>query len=748
MLIKNLPDIIVKYRKLILISLLVFLALTISMLGKLEVNIDFDDYYPNGDPELTFYKHVQKELGNNENILILAIRPNTNVLDPVFLSEVSSLTNELESSELIKRVSDITQIKHYHKSPFGTVSFSYLKEDFSPKIKILDRDSFYTKRFYNVPKNILSVYIELEDKLSAEELSTSLSFIKEEVLKNAFLEHHLIGRKYLEVEYKSLVSAELRQSIIFTFLVIIVSLFWVFRSIKGILLPLFTMVLALVMFYGCLAASGRSLNIMSNLFPTIILIVGMSDIIHILSGYDFEKQKGLSTHVSTTHVLYKVGLAIFLTSLTTAIGFLTLCSSSMSAISSFGLEAALAVLVTFVFSILWAPLLLYQFNLEVPKFFKPKRFNWSAISSWIYRMVLDKSKLIWLMSGLILLVSLIGIRNLNLNNLQITNMPINHPLKEDFRFFDKSLGGSRAFELIVSTDEKLGLRKTDKLKNLDRLHNYLDSIPEIADIISPVSWYQLVTRVYHKSKKLTEIENQTVLDRYVNRLPAAFFSNDWMLVNKSETMGRFSGKMKDIGRLKVNELNEKIYSWINEQGFADELKFQITGTDHIIDKGHQHRIENMLYGLLVALFAVSIILALIFRSFMLLLISLVVNIFPLIIVAGVMAYTGIEMRGSVTILFTIGFVIAVDDTIHFISKYKLLKKENLAHNVCIQRSIHEAGRAIITTSIILVGGFLVLLQSQAWDIRMLGILVSLMLATAVLVDLFLLPILLIKFDKE
>ena len=130
------------------------------------------------------------------------------------------------------------------------------------------------------------------------------------------------------------------------------------------------------------------------------------------------------------------------------------------------------------------------------------------------------------------------------------------------------------------------------------------------------------------------------------------------------------------------------------------------------------------------------------------LISLIANLFPLVIVAGFMGYTGIEMRGSTTILFTIGFVIAVDDTIHFISKYKLLLREGNSKLYCIQRSILEAGRAIITTSIILMAGFIVLIQSQAWDIRMLGILVSMMLGAAVIVDLFLLPLLILKFDKK
>ncbi|MBT8188907.1 MAG: MMPL family transporter, partial [Bacteroidia bacterium] len=722
-----------------------------SVIPGLNVNIDFDDYYPNKDPELNFFHHVKKELGNDEHILLVAVEAGNSLFDPGFLHKIKDAASQIRSLQEVKRVSDLTSLKSYKKSPFGIISSNYIKPgkardtvDFSK----LAKDSLYTKRFYNQPRNAIYLYVQLIDTLHPVEVDNALNQITSVLEDQEFEAYHLMGRKYLESEYKKIVNRELGRSVIYTLAVIVVILFFFFRSIKGILFPVVSMILALVMLYGSLAVLNRDLHIMSNLFPTIILIVGISDIIHILSGYDFEFRRGFDIHTSTKLVLHKIGTAIFLTSITTAIGFMTLCTSSMKAISSFGIEAAIAVLIAFVFSILWAPLFLYQFNIKIPVHTKKNQLNWAKVSRWIHKIVVHRSGLIWVISVIVLMASFIGISRINYNNLQVTNIPLDHRLRSDFKYFDELLGGSRTFELLVSSDKESGLRDKSHIAKFYQLHKYLESFPEINGIISPYSWYQLVVNIYDRSLNAHDIEDQQVIDKFVDGLPLNFYAGDWKLVNKNENIGRFSGRMKDIGRLEVIKINKKINQWIEDNNFPPDLKFQVSGTDHMIDRGHYHRIKNMIQGLVIALVAVSVLIALIFRSRSLLFISLIVNLFPIIIVAGIMGFAGIEMRGSTTILFTIGFVIAIDDTLHLISKYQYFKKEGLPIELNLEKSILEAGRAIVTTSVILIGGFLVLLHSQSWDIRTLGILVSLMLFVAVIVDLFLLPSLIFKFDKR
>ena len=413
-------NIILEHKLAVLVGIIVLLSIAIINLPKLETSIDFDAYYPKGDPELDFYHMIKDELGNDEEIILTAIKSENDVLGKAFLHRIDSLTTEIESSPGIEKVSDLTKLKFYKKSPFGFLSRRYINPEQDSTSghsgSQLERDSFYTSRFYDREEGIIFIYIQLDRKLSSDSIDLSLAELKETIQGHGFENFHLYGRKYLESEYKEIISKELTGSVGYTILVIIVILVFFFRSIKGIAISVSSMLLALILFYGCLSILGRSLGIMSNLFPTIILIVGISDVIHILSAYDHEYQTGSDIETSTRKVIRNIGLAILLTSLTTAIGFLTLCSSTMEAISSFGLEAAIAVLIAFAFSIIWTPLLLYQFNLRVPLHSRIGTFDWEKISKWIYGIVENKPQLIGYVSIIILAISFLGSSKLNYNN--------------------------------------------------------------------------------------------------------------------------------------------------------------------------------------------------------------------------------------------------------------------------------------------------------------------------------------------
>jgi len=172
------------------------------------------------------------------------------------------------------------------------------------------------------------------------------------------------------------------------------------------------------------------------------------------------------------------------------------------------------------------------------------------------------------------------------------------------------------------------------------------------------------------------------------------------------------------------------------------IDFQFVGMDLMIDHGHEHRINNMIWGILLALLAISFLIGLLFKQFSMVIITLIVNVIPLILIAGLMGIFGIELRGTTSIIFAVGFVIAVDDTIHFLSKYRIERKKGFSVDQSIETTILEAGKAIFTTSVILFGGFIVLLHSAFGDVYSVGFMVSFMILFALLLDLFLVPVLL------
>lgn len=744
---------IIIYRKGIVIATLFLLIAAILSLPNLKISVLFSDYFPNDDPDLKFYTQVKEELGHDEESLIIALKTTGSLFETEHLKVVQSLSRTLQRLQNVENCSDITNLQYYQKPFFGFISRNYLKFD-SLSTRIIDQsrlisDSFYTQRFYHPKSNSILLYLSLKEDLSNDQIDQTFNSIDQTINSNYVGGYHILGRKYLESEYRKLVSNELKSSILYTIGIIVLVLIWSFRSVAGVIFPLFTMIIAMLFLYGFLSVSGRNLGIMSNLFPTIVLIVGISDMIHLLSKYDLEKAKGLSRVDSIRVVIKEIGSSLLLTSATTALGFLTLCTSSMKAISDFGLEAAIAVFIAFVVTIFLVPslILILRLNIHLNPSWNVK--IWAPIAEKIIKIINNRTRSIWMISLFILVISFVGISKLNFNNLQLSNIPLDNQLRQDFHFFDQELGASRSFELIVSSADSLGLRNVENLIKLQTVHEYLVSQSEISNIVSPVSWYHGITKVYNRTFEFPSISTvQNTLNRYVEELPNGFFPNRWKMVNTSEDMGRFHGWIPDIGRLETNKLNSRILQWVDSQESLKGLEFRITGSDHMIDKGHEHRIKNMISGLILALLVVGFLIGIIFKNIRMVLISLLINTLPLIIVAGCMGFLGIEMRGSTSILFAIGFVIAVDDTIHFLNKFRLETNRLNSINVSINTTIRETGKAMSLTTIILVAGFLILLHSASWDVYVLGILVSVMLFAALITDLFLLPVMLQSFYKN
>ena len=198
--------------------------------------------------------------------------------------------------------------------------------------------------------------------------------------------------------------------------------------------------------------------------------------------------------------------------------------------------------------------------------------------------------------------------------------------------------------------------------------------------------------------------------------------------------------MMDLGSDEIRLANDSIRSWISNNLQTDLATYSITGTAIIIDKNNEYLRESMFKGLGLAFLVVSVLMVFLFKNVKMMLISLIPNIIPLLVAGAIMGFTGIELKASTSIIFTIAFGIAVDDTIHFLSKLKLVLNRGKSLEEAIQRTFKETGKAIVITSVILFFGFLILIFSDFTGTFYIGILVSVTLLSAVITDLYLLPV--------
>jgi len=496
-----------------------------------------------------------------------------------------------------------------------------------------------------------------------------------------------------------------------------------------------------------MAMNGKNLDIMTILIPTIMFVVGMSDVIHILSKYLEELRYGKDKISAIQKTMKEVGLATFLTSLTTAIGFLTLLTAGIRPIREFGVYTAVGVMLAFILAITFLPALL--FFLEKPKIVNTQndKLFWYK---WLHNLLLSiiKHRIAILITTITLsIISIYGISKIEINVKLIDEVNEGDPLKEDFLFFEKNFGGGRPFEFTIwLKDSTKSILDESVLKDLNKIQNYLEKDFHVKQIFSPISVVKSLNRSIHAGLPFyyniptDSLENQKITRLLKIASNAKALNN---LITPNQLQARFTGKIDDIGSKYMIQKTDSMYLFLEQNLDPSIYGYKVTGSAALIDKTNFYLSKNMLEGLLIAFVAIAIIMSLLFKSPKIILVSLIPNIIPLLLIGGLIGFWGIGLKMSTSIIFTIAFGIAVDDTIHFLSKLKIELSKGKSMLYAIKRTFISTGKAIILTSIILSGGFLTLILSSFNGTFYTGLLISLTLIFAVFADLLLIPVLLI-----
>ena len=366
--------------------------------------------------------------------------------------------------------------------------------------------------------------------------------------------------------------------------------------------------------------------------------------------------------------------------------------------------------------------------------------------------VIKKRRSIFFGIFIILGICFWGISKIEVNNFLLEDLRENDPLKKDFLFFEDKFAGVRPFEMQIKViDENKDIFDRDVQIGIDKIEQYLEKDYGIGFVVSPTTVFKGLNRASHNAKpefyRLPETQKEfDKFSKQVNRFSRS--SQLRALVTEDLREGRLFGKMGDWGNTEIQKRNKDLENFISENIDPHLFTTRQTGTARLIDLNNDYLSTTMIQGLLIAFLAIAIIVGIMFKSLRMVIISLVPNIFPLLLVASFMGFTGIDLKVSTAIVFTIAFGIAVDDTIHFVARLKLELNKGKSLMYSIKRSFIGTGKAIIVTSLILCAGFLTLLLSSFMGTFYTGLLISLTLVFAVLSDLLILPVLLWFFYKR
>lgn len=568
---------------------------------------------------------------------------------------------------------------------------------------------------------------------------------------------HFAGLPYVRTSVSTKVQKELTFFLFLALFITALVLFIFFRSLSAVLVPLAVIGVAVVWTLGTLGLFGFKINILTGLIPPIIVIIGIPNCVYLLNKYHQEFVDHGNKIKALSNVIKKIGIVTFITNCTTAIGFIVLVSADISILKEFGIVAGINVFSTFLISVILIPAI-FSF-LPNPTTRQLKHLDGVALQkllAWINHIVLEKRSIIYAFTAVVFITSAIGAWKVYSVSYMVDDLPKEDPIKKDLAFFESKFKGVMPLEIVLDTKNKNAFKKRDLMLKIDEFEKFLQERPELTIPVSYLTFIKAANQAYYgddpnfyqvpsnqdKGKILLYLAKST--NKKGGKSPMSKFI---------DTTGqiRLSIKVADIGSKKMDTLINHIVVPKAREIFEDDklnIEVKATGTTLLFIKGIKYLIINLRQSLFIAVFLIAVIMALLFRSSRMILLSLTTNLIPLLITGALMGYLDIPLKPSTALIFSIAFGISVDDSIHYLAKFRQeLFANKFDVKTAVSVSIRETGSSMIYTSIILFFGFIIFAGSNFIGTRMLGILTSTTLLMAMITNLVLLPALLMTFDS-
>lgn len=771
---------IIKYR----LWLMLLLALITAFMGykarELELSYDYVEAVPSTDEDLVYYKQFKEQFGEDANLLAIGVS-DTSLYQLDNFRRFKYLNDEISKLPGIKYVLSITNLQRLEKDPQNKQFnlqpvFQHIpgnQTTLDSLLQLVRDQKFYSNQFINKENGSTFLLIAIEkDVLNSDKRQLLIPDIQQ--LGGSFtevtgIELHYAGIPFVRTVMNGKIRSELQIFLILSIVVTAIILLLLFRSWDAVVFPLIVIGIMVVWSMGTLALLGYNITALSGLLPPIIVVIGIPNCVYLLNKYHHEYKKTGNKIRALGQIVEKIGLATLITNVTTAIGFLVLMLTDIRILEEFGLVAGLNILATFFVSLIVITAVFSYLPPPSPRQLKHLRFKSLDHVLTMLDLMVHRHKYRVLVGAIfVIMIFIIGMVKVDAVAYLVDDVPKNSKLKRDLAFFEENFTGIMPLEIVVDTHKKRAAMRLATLQKVNTFEEFLAEQPAVSQPVSIVDFIKASRQAFYNNDPafydLPDKRDQSFIFRYLKNsqtlqspasadaVPQNQDTQLKLLNNFTDSTGqkiRISLKVADIGSNRVKALINKVIRPKAEEIFGeDDMTVNITGASLLFTKGNEFLIHNLLMSLLLAFCLIAGIMALLFGSIRMIFISLVPNIIPLIITAGIMGFVGIPLKPSTAIIFSIVFGISVDDSIHFLAKYRQeLKVNHFFVPVAISRSLRETGSSMIYTSVILFFGFIIFAGSGFGGTMYLGILTSLTLLIAMFTNLSVLPALLMAFDN-
>ena len=563
------------------------------------------------------------------------------------------------------------------------------------------------------------------------------------------------GLPFIRTVISNRIKSELALFVALAAIITSLLMFFFFRSIRVVAFSVLVVIIGVIWSTGIIAVFGFKLTALMGLIPPLMIVIGIPNCVFLLNKYHHEYKNHGNKPKALSRVIQKVGNATLMTNCTTAIGFATFTLTSSPILVEFGIIASICILFTFFLSINLIPIVFSY--LEPPKMRHVKHLD----KKWLYAtaeslvtVVINHRPKVYVLTAILLVVGAIGVSKIKVTGNIVDDLPKSDPVLTQLQFFEKHFNGVMPFEVLIETKKPGRALKRATLKRVDKLQDTLATYPEFSKSLSVVNALKFAKQGFYnglpsKYDLMNSTESRFILPYLKNTANGNEQGILKAFVDSSQSKLRVTAQMADIGTYEMAEIIEDLKPKIESILPEDDYKVSITGTSIIFLKGTNYLVKNLFISLALAIIIIAFLMAVLFSSFRMVLISFVPNLIPLILTASIMGYYGIAIKPSTILVFSIAFGISVDDTIHFLAKYRQeLKMNNWNIGRSVRNAVRETGVSMIYTSIILFFGFGVFVASTFGGTQALGVLVSLTLLFAMLTNLLVLPSLLMSLERH
>ncbi|MDB4252595.1 efflux RND transporter permease subunit [Flavobacteriaceae bacterium] len=758
--------IILKNRYLILILIAIATAFLVSQMKHMRFSYTEANLLPEDHEVNIQYNKFLDIFGEEGNLILLAIKDST-VFTPAKFNAWNSLAKSFDSLsevEFTLSIADVKKLKKDTKNRKFVLESIYTEELTSQKTidavkkELFEKLPFYDNLLYNKETGTIQTAIYINKEIVNTPVRKAFVFKKLIPIIDAFeketnLDVRVSGMPYIRTINAQNIIDEIQLFVLGALLITGIIFFFFFRSYRATFITLLVVTIGVTWAFGFIGLFGYEITVLTALIPPLIIVIGVPNAVFLINKYQQEIKLHGQQAKALQRVISKIGNATLMTNITTASGFATFVFVKSQLLREFGILASVNILSIFVLALLIIPIL-YSF-MEPPK---KKHLNhlerkWMEnVVNWMEKMVREQRITIYITTVIVIILGIIGLYQIRVSGSLIEDMPKTKAFYKDIKFFEKEFGGIMPLEILIDTKKEKGVMKLSTLKRMDKINEVIESFPELSRPVSVVNLVKYSKQAFYKGNpkyyQLPTSQEQSYIFEYTKNSDG----NSDMLNNFVDSTGqyaRITTFMKDVGTDKMNDIQERLQQVVKKEFPEERYNVSFTGKALVFLKGTNYLIGNLVFSLSLAIFLIALFMAWMFRSFKMILISIIPNMLPLLITAGLMGFFGIPIKPSTILVFSIAFGISVDDTIHFLAKYR---QELMANNWKIRRSVYaalrETGVSMFYTSIVLFFGFLVFTVSSFGGTIALGGLVSITLLFAMVSNLLLLPSLLLTFEDK